>query len=175
MGAISDFRHDHRRFGAAAWLHNRAIWAVLVYRVGTAFVGLPPGIRHVALAVHRVAELVVEIVTGVELPAQAAIGPGLLIPHAGSIVVHPGVIAGRDLTLLHGTTLGNAGPGTGTPVVGDGVAILANSSVLGGVTIGDGARVAAHALVIRDVPPGVTVGGVPARPLAKGRDYLPTA
>jgi len=57
---------------------------------------------------------------------------------------------------------------TGPVVIGKDVVIGANCTVLPGVVIGDGAVVAAHSLVNRDVPPGATVGGVPARPLETG-------
>lgn len=57
--------------------------------------------------------------------------------------------------------------GTGPVVIGDRVFLGQNVVVLGGVTIGDGATVAANAVVVKDVPPGVIVGGVPAKPLGR--------
>lgn len=107
-----------------------------------------------------------------DLPYQTTVGPGLAITHGWGLVVSPGARIGANCTLFHGATLGRkddidaAGHrSSGYPVVGDEVWIGAHAIVIGAVTIGRGARVAAGAVVTRDVPPGAIVGGNPARVL----------
>lgn len=174
IGAFADLRADVRRAGGLTSLvHNRALFAVVTYRLGRALLGLPVAPRRFALLVHRPLELLTEIASGVELPVSADIGPGLYLPHAGTVVVHEGVRAGRNLTLLHGTTLGNAEAGGDPPVLGDNVAVLVNASVFGPIHVGDGARIAPHAVVLNDVAAQTIVGGIPAKPLSSSARPTP--
>jgi len=70
--------------------------------------------------------------------------------------------------IRHGVTLGNTGYDDpfGAPTIGNRVQIGAGAKILGRISIGDGAIIGANAVVIRDVPEGTAVGGVPARPLS---------
>jgi len=101
--------------------------------------------------------------SGAELAAASRIGAGLCLRHTTGLVVGGDVVAGRDLTLHQGVTLGDRTPGGGQPVVGDGVYIGAGACVLGPVRIGDGAVVAAGSVVLIDVPARTVAAGVPAR------------
>jgi serine O-acetyltransferase len=92
---------------------------------------------------------------------NADIGPGFVIMHSLCIVINTNVRAGRNFTIQHGVTLGTANEGN--PVIGDNVFIGAGAKVLGGVKIGDYARIGANAVVVKDVPDGGTAVGVPAR------------
>lgn len=103
----------------------------------------------------------------VEVPRGAAIGPGLVLPHPGGIVLGAARI-GRDVTIYQNVTLGARGFDphhdlSTRPVIGDGVVLGAGAVVLGPVTVGAGATVAANSLALRDVPPGATALGVPAQ------------
>ncbi len=99
---------------------------------------------------------------GTEIHPAADLGPGFAIIHTVGIVVGHEVVAGTNLVLYQGVTLGHTGQGTGQgqPRVGDDVRIGAGAKVLGPVTIGDGAWIGANAVVLADVPAGATVGGV---------------
>jgi serine O-acetyltransferase len=88
-------------------------------------------------------------------------GPGLSIAHPGTLVVNPGVRVGSHCRIHQGVTLGQTS--RGTPTLGDRVLIGANACVLGPVTVSSDAAVGAGSVVVRDVPAGVTVAGVPAR------------
>jgi serine O-acetyltransferase len=116
-----------------------------------------------------VARKLFTIITHIDIDPAAEIGPGLLIPHVGPIRVHGATRMGADCSLYQGCTIG-AGPRPGGATIGDYVYISCNSSIIGLVTIGNGAVIAANTLVIADVPAGATAIGVPARnlPVADG-------
>jgi serine O-acetyltransferase len=97
---------------------------------------------------------------GSEIHPAAALGPGFAIIHTVGIVVGHEVVAGKNLVLYQGVTLGHTGQGQGQPQIGDDVRVGAGAKVLGPVTIGDGAWIGANAVVLADVPAGATVGGV---------------
>jgi serine O-acetyltransferase len=141
---------------------------------------LYPGVR--ALAFHRLAHafwqirltflarLVSEIgrwLSGIEIHPGAVIGKRLFIDHGTGVVIGETAIIGNDVTMYHGVTLGGVSTAqTGVrrhPIVEDKVIIGAGAQVLGPITVGYGARVGANAVAVRDVPPGVTVVGIPAQ------------
>ncbi len=105
--------------------------------------------------------------SGAELAPHADLGPGLCLMHSVGIVVGTGVVAGRNLRLYHGVTLGDGGQ-PGHPRLGDDVTIGAGAAVLGGITVGDRVIVGAQAVVTRDVPDDSVVVGTPAT--ARPRD-----
>jgi len=101
---------------------------------------------------------------GSEIHPAAVLGPGFAIIHTVGIVVGHEVVAGENLVLYHGVTLGHTGQEQGQPQIGDNVRIGAGAKVLGPLTIGDGAWIGSNAVVLADVPAGTTVGGVWRRP-----------
>ena len=119
----------------------------------------------VCLAFLRVLYPLVRIHSGLELAPSADLGPGLWIGHMGPTVIHPATVAGRHLTVLHGTTIGE-GTG-GVPRLGNDVSIGAGATLVGGIRIGDGATIGAGAVVTKDVAPGTLAVGVPAKALDK--------
>jgi serine O-acetyltransferase len=141
-------------------------WALLVYRFGHArfavknrYLRLPWTVFYVVL------NKFVEILCGVSIGATASIGRRLSIEHHGGIVIHGAAVIGDDCMVRHGVTIGNAGRADplGAPTIGDRVEIGAGAKILGRVTIGDDVIIGANAVVVRDVPSGAVVGGVPAR------------
>ena len=81
------------------------------------------------------------------------------------VVIGETSVIGDDVTLYHGVTLGGVtwSPGKRHPTVGDGVVMGAGAQVLGPITVGRDARIGANAVVLKDVPPGATMVGIPAR------------
>ncbi len=100
-------------------------------------------------------------VPGLDL-SGTAIGPGLFISHGQGTILSAERI-GANLWVHQGVTIGWDYRGDRRPIIGDDVFIGAGAKVLGSITVGDGARIGANAVVVCDVPPGATAVGVPAR------------
>lgn len=102
---------------------------------------------------------------GVDIHPGARIGKGIMIDHAHSIVIGETAVVGDNVSMLHSVTLGGTGKEDGDrhPKIGDGVLIGAGAKVLGNISVGDCARIAAGSVVLEDVPARKTVAGVPAR------------
>jgi len=103
---------------------------------------------------------------GIEVSPQVQIGGGLFLPHTVGTVIGAARI-GDNCTILQGVTLGTSEPDMGfdvakRPVVGNDVFIGAGAKVIGGVMIGDHAKIGANAVVLRDVPAYAVAVGVPA-------------
>ncbi len=137
-----------------------------------------PGLH--ALLVHRLAHalwcrgwrLLARIVsqfgrfvTGIEIHPGARIGRRFFIDHGMGVVIGETTEIGDDVTLYQGVTLGGVSSNAGKrhPTIEDGVVIGAGAAVLGPFRVGRGARIGSNAVVLKEVPPGATVVGVPAR------------
>lgn len=170
--ADRDWLADLARCGdARAWRREQSLWALWVYRFGRRVDAMPHGFgRRWRTKAYWLMFRVVETVTGISLPKDCRIGPGLRIWHFGGIFVNPGTVIGAHCTLRQGVTLGNRVPDGPCPVLEDGVELGAYAQVIGGVRLGAGCRIGAMAVVLQDVPPGATAVGNPARILP-----LPTA
>ena len=105
------------------------------------------------------------VVTGIEIHPGAQIGRRFFIDHGMGVVIGETSVIGDDVTLYHGVTLGGVtwSPVKRHPTIGDGVVIGAGAQVLGPITVGRDARIGANAVVLKDVPPGATMVGIPAR------------
>ncbi|HWF00368.1 MAG TPA: serine O-acetyltransferase [Caulobacteraceae bacterium] len=101
----------------------------------------------------------------VDIHPAARIGAGAFFDHGTGIVIGETAVIGRDVSMLHGVTLGGTGAERGDrhPKVGNGVLFGAGAKVLGNIRIGDNAKVASGSVVLQDVPCGCTAAGVPAR------------
>ncbi|MDQ8697230.1 serine O-acetyltransferase [Hyphomicrobium sp. LHD-15] len=101
----------------------------------------------------------------VDIHPAARLGKGLMLDHATGVVIGETATVGDDCSLLHAVTLGGSGKETGDrhPKIGSCVLIGAGAKVLGNIHVGNCSRIAAGSVVLADVPPHVTVAGVPAR------------
>ena len=104
-------------------------------------------------------------VTGVEIHPAAKIGRRFVIDHGMGVVIGETAIIGDDVLIYHGVTLGSKTGETGKrhPTLGNRVVIGAGASVIGNITIHDGARVGSGAVVTRDLAAGTTAVGNPAK------------
>ena len=110
------------------------------------------------------------MLTGIEIHPGATIGKGLFIDHGMGVVIGETAEVGNNVTLYQGVTLGGTSLNKGKrhPTIADGVIVGSGAKILGPFTVGENARVAANAVVLKEVPPGVTVVGIPGR-IAKGK------
>ena len=104
-------------------------------------------------------------VTGIEIHPGAQIGKGFFIDHGNGVVIGETTIIGDNVTVYQGVTLGGTGKDTGKrhPTIGNNVTIGAGAKVLGPFTVGDGSKIGASAVVLKEVPPNCTVVGNPGR------------
>jgi len=145
-----------------------------------------PGLH--ALSMHRIAHAcwkggfrwlgrfvshVSRFLTGIEIHPGAQIGRFVFIDHGMGIVVGETAEIGEGSTVYQGVTLGGTSTMKGAkrhPTLGRNVIVGAGAKVLGGFTVGDGARIGSNAVVVKEVPAGATAVGNPARILHKEAD-----
>jgi serine O-acetyltransferase len=108
--------------------------------------------------------------TGIEIHPGATIGRRVFIDHGFGVVIGETAEIGDDCTIYQGVTLGGTSLFKGAkrhPTLGRGVIIGAGAKVLGAFTVGEGAKVGSNAVVVKEVPPGATAVGNPARIIEK--------
>lgn len=133
--------------------------ALLMHRVGHALYR-----RRLRLAPRLVSHLA-RFLTGIEIHPGAVVGRRVFIDHGLGVVIGETTVIGDDVTIYQGVTLGGTGKEKGKrhPTIEPGCVIGVGSKVLGSITVGRGSRIGAGAVVVKDVPPGCTVVGVPGR------------
>jgi serine O-acetyltransferase len=121
--------------------------------------------------------LIVRWWTGTEIHPGAKIGKGVFIDHASGVVIGESAVVGDGVTLYQGVTLGATGnekTWKRHPTLESGVFVGSGARILGPVTVGRNVRVGAGSVVVKDVPPDVTVVGVPAEIIKVGRVRVST-
>jgi serine O-acetyltransferase len=113
----------------------------------------------------------------VDINPAARIGKGILLDHATGFVVGETATIGDNVSILQGVTLGGTGKSEEDrhPKIGNGVLIGAHAVVLGNIKVGDCARIGAGSVVVKEVPPRVTVVGVPARVIGEAGTAHPAS
>lgn len=121
--------------------------------------------RHKWYTLARIISQRARHTTGIEIHPGAQIGKDLMIDHGMGIVIGETTIIGDNCLLYQGVTLGGTGKEKGKrhPTLGDNVMVGAGAKVLGPIRIGNNVKIAANAVVLRDIPDNCTAVGVPAR------------
>jgi len=143
----------------AVWLHRIAHWC---WRVGLKWAG-------------RLVSHLSRWFTGIEIHPAVVIGRRVFIDHGMGVVIGETAEIGDDCTIYQGVTLGGTSLFRGAkrhPTLGKRVVVSAGAKVLGGFTVGDDAKVGSNAVVLKAVPPGATVVGVPGR-IVEGSEKSP--
>jgi serine O-acetyltransferase len=138
----------------AIWFHRLAHWC---WGLGLCWVG-------------RFVSNIGRWLTGIEIHPAALIGRRVFIDHGMGVVVGETAEIGDDSTIYQGVTLGGTQLYRGKkrhPTLGKGVVVGAGAKILGGFTVGDGAKVGSNAVVVKEVPAGATVIGVAGRILER--------
>lgn len=113
----------------------------------------------------RLISTAARFLTGIEIHPGAQIGKGLFIDHGMGIVIGETTVIGDNVSLYQGVTLGGTGKEKGKrhPTIGDYVVVACGAKVLGSFTVGEGAKIGAGSVVLKEVPPYSTVVGIPGR------------
>ncbi len=140
--------------GLHAVIHHR--WANFFY-------------RHKCFFMARMISQMSRHSTGIEIHPGATIGKGLFIDHGMGVIIGETTVIGDDCTIYQGVTLGGTGKDKGKrhPTLGNNVMVGSGAKVLGPFTVGDGAKIAAGAVVLSEVAPGATAVGVPAKAVVR--------
>lgn len=150
-------------------LFSQGFWALFWHRFGNWRMSVRPRfLRPPLTAIYLVMYKLCQWFGGIMLPYTVRVGRRVRLDHFGGMILVAHTI-GNDVTIRQNTTFGIARPSENQdrPMIGDRVDIGAGAVIVGAVEIGDDARIGANAVVIADIPSGVTVGGVPARPIGK--------
>jgi serine O-acetyltransferase len=139
----------------AIWAHRLARW---LWTHGLKWLG-------------RFVSGVARWVTLIEIHPGARIGRRVFIDHGIGVVIGETAEIGDDVTLYQGVTLGGTSWAKGKrhPTLANNVVVGAGAKILGPFTVGENARVGSNAVVVREVPPGATVVGIPARVVQEAR------
>lgn len=150
------------------------VHAVMLHRVAHALW------RHNFRLLARLLSTFTRFLTGIEIHPGAKIGRRCFIDHGMGVVIGETAEIGDDVTIYQGVTLGGVSLDRRKrhPTIEDGVVIGAGAAVLGPFRVGKGARIGSNAVVLKEVPPGVTVVGIPAKPVGPqpveaGREAFP--
>ena len=135
------------------------VHAMLAYRVAHKLY-----VNKKFLPARAVSQLA-RFLTGIEIHPGAEIGKRLMIDHGSGVVIGETCIIGDDCTIYQGVTLGGTGKDTGKrhPTLGNNVMVGAGAKVLGPFYIGDNTKIAANAVVLKEIPENCTAVGIPAK------------
>lgn len=168
-----ELKRDAARYGRGAWLAH-GFWASCGYRLAIGLRSAPlPALLKMPLGwVALGVKAVTQTLTNIDVSLDAEIGPGLMIPHTGYVVVGSGAVLGANVTLTPGVVLGHRRGGTssrdGSPRLGDRVYVGPGAKLVGPIEIGDDALIGVNAVVLRDVPARAVLAGNPARQVGDG-------
>ena len=122
--------------------------------------------------IARIVSQTIRFFTGVEIHPGAKIGKNLFIDHGMGVVIGETSEIGDNVTIYHAVTLGGSSPSIDSerqrhekrhPTIGNDVVIGSGAQIIGPIKVGNNARIAANAVVVKDVPENATMVGIPAR------------
>jgi serine O-acetyltransferase len=164
----SDYRKCKKYGGnfVSIFFFTQGFWAIFHYRIANFIYRNVKliGLRQFLLFVCLLWQKIIEIVTGISIPASAKIGHSFYIGHFGGIIINANVIIGDNCNIAQGVTIGISGldEKRGVPKIGNNVYIGVNSVIAGKIYIGDNVLIAACSLIIKDVELSSVMSGVPA-------------
>ncbi len=167
LGLVALIREDLATHGGDLLRPGFRVCAL--HRLGNARMDLPRAVRKpVSLVFNEIYRRTV-LRLGIEVPYTVRLGRRVEFAHHGGTVVNGWAAIGDDCVIRHGVTIGvrDVDRVDELPVLRDRVDVGAGAVILGGIDVGEGSRIGANAVVVRDVAPGSIVGGVPAKNLSR--------
>ncbi len=160
---FDNIRNDLQTYGGN-W-SCQGFWVMIVYRFGRwRYTISTPFVRKLFSLIYKILFKLVQIVTGIELPCEVAVGPNLRIDHFGGIIISGFASFGANCVIRNNVTIGlRRTDQPAAPRIGNNVDIGVGAVVLGDITIGDNVKIGANAVVLIDVPDNAVAVGVPAR------------
>ncbi|MCM1567458.1 MAG: hypothetical protein NC238_16240 [Dehalobacter sp.] len=154
---------------------EQGIWPVIVFRYGMWIydnIKFKP-LRNLLLLSYYIIRVPVEIATGVQIGLGARIGPGICVHHCGDVIIGHRCVIGKYFTINNGVTLISKGPKDkwSFPTIGDRVYVASGAKIMGGVKIGNNVVIGANAVVVKDTPSNVIVGGIPAQVIGSSESW----
>ncbi|MGN0714798.1 MAG: serine O-acetyltransferase [Anaerovoracaceae bacterium] len=133
------------------------IWALILHRPAHWCY------KHNFMFIGRLISQITRFFTGIEIHPGAKIGRRCFIDHGMAVIIGETAEVGDDVTIYQGVTLGGTGKDTGKrhPTIGNRVVISSGAKVLGPFKVGDDVKIGAGSVVLKEVPPGSTVVGIP--------------
>lgn len=170
MGLFALLAEDFRTYDRD--LLEPALWAVVIHRIGNARMGVRLKLLRAPLTViYRLMYKAMIWIWGIDLPYTTKLGRRVRIWHHGGLWL--GALSiGSDVHIRHNTTFGvlNRDNLDAKPIIGNRVDIGVGACILGAIKVGDDSVIGPNSVVIRDLPPGSVVMGVPARQTALWKD-----
>ncbi|MEZ5671736.1 MAG: serine acetyltransferase [Thiotrichaceae bacterium] len=150
---------------------RQGFWALLVYRFGRWRYRIKPRLLRIPFSIlYKFLFMMIQILTGIELPCEVTLGRRFKIEHFGGIIISGDAVFGDDVVIRNGVTVGLRHTGVrGSPTIGNRVDIGAGAKILGNIHIGDDVAIGANAVVITHVPNNHVAVGVPARLVPKSK------
>jgi serine O-acetyltransferase len=135
------------------------LWALFFYRISNSL--YKKGLRFLPRFISALGQFL----TTVDIHPAATIGCRVFIDHGVGVVIGETAVIGDDVLIYQQVTLGGVSLSHGKrhPTIGNGVVVGAGAKVLGNITLGEGSRIGANSVVLKDVPPHSTAVGIPAR------------
>ncbi len=142
--------------------NTKGLFFILFFRFSS-FFSKNIFLKILGLPVRLLYKITVQWILGIDIPDTTTIGQGFLLFHGQGLIVNSATVIGENVTMRHNTTVGNAFPLGGSPVIEDYVEIGASAVVIGEITVGKNALIAAGSVVTKDVAPNTIVAGNPAK------------
>ncbi len=169
----SDYK-GYQKYGSHFFVilfFTQGFWAIFQYRIAS-YIYMKiriPLLRQFLLFLCLIGQKIIEIGTGISIPASVKIGHSFYIGHFGGIIINPKAIIGMNCNISQGVTIGVSGLGErrGVPVIGNDVYIGANSVVAGKISIGNNVLIGACSMVNKSLSDSAVALGVPAVVISK--------
>lgn len=174
MSLIKSDYNKYKKYGGnfiSIIFLTQGFWAIFQYRIAhLCFKKINiPIFRQLILAICLMWQKIIEVLTGISIPASAKIGSSFYIGHFGGIILNSNTIIGNNCNISQGVTIGVSGKDLkrGVPTIGDNVYIGVNSVIAGKIFIGNNVLIGSCSLITDDAEENSIMLGVPAIVISK--------